>query len=101
MELAQSRPDLAVRYAEEGVRRAPDDARSLMVLGLVQGVSDSKREAKETLRRAAGLARRQGDSALERDIEKLRREVDSPLFSLLLHMGPLLGDLDLDDDPFL
>ena len=67
-------------------------------LGLVQGLNKHSREARDTLRRAAGLARRQGDVALAQQIESMRQDIDNPLLHLALRMGPLLGDDDLDDD---
>lgn len=92
--------DLALRYAEEAGHLAPDDPAVLRVVGLVQAVNDRKREAKETLRRAARLARQVGDATMAREIDEVRREVDSPFFGLALS-APFLGDLDLEDAPFL
>jgi tetratricopeptide (TPR) repeat protein len=97
VDLLALRPDLAQRYVQEAARLAPDDPRTLMLLGLVQGLNKHTREAKETLRRAAGLARRHGDVALAQQIESMRQDIDSPLLHLALRMGPLLGDDDLDD----
>jgi tetratricopeptide (TPR) repeat protein len=98
VDLLEVRPDLGLRYAQEAARLAPDDPHNLMLLGLVQGLNKHTREAKDTLRRAAGLARRQGDVALAQQIESMRQDIDNPLLHLALRMGPLLGDDDLDDD---
>jgi len=100
VDLLELRPDLALRFAEEAVFVAPDDPRSLMVLGLAQALNHATRESKDTLHRAADLARRQRDISLARDIEALRRQVGSPLLHLALRMGPLFDDLDLEDEPF-
>ena len=91
--------DLALRYAEEAGQLAPDDPTVLRVVGLVQAINDRKREAKETLQRAARLARRAGDAAMAREIDEVRREIDSPFFGLAL-AAPFLGGLDLEDAPF-
>jgi len=95
--LLSLRPDLALRYAEAAARLAPDDPETLRLLGLALGLNDRQREAKETLRRAARLARLSGNSALAQEIDDLRRDIDNPMLGYLLRMGPLLGDLDLDD----
>jgi tetratricopeptide (TPR) repeat protein len=98
VDLLEIRPDLGLRYAQEAARLAPDDPRNLMLLGLVQGLNKHTREARDTLRRAAGLARRQGDVALAQQIESMRQDIDNPLLHLALRMGPLFGDDDRDDD---
>jgi len=97
-ELLELRPDLAMRYAQEAVAVAPDDPRSLMVLGLVQALKQDTREARDSLRRAADLARKQHDISLARDIDALRQQVGSPLLRLALRMGPFFDDLDLEDE---
>jgi tetratricopeptide (TPR) repeat protein len=93
-DLLELRPDLALRYAEEAARRAPDEPHRLMVLGLAQALNHRAAEAKDTLRRATGLARRQGDLILAQDIESFRRQVDNPLLPLMLRLDPLLDELD-------
>ena len=95
--LVSLRPDLALRYAEAAGRLAPDDPQTLRLLGLALGLNDRQREAKETLRRAARLARLGGNAALAQEIDDLRRDIDNPMLGYLLRLGPLLGDLDLDD----
>ena len=69
-----------------------------MLLGLAQGLNNHAREARDTLRRAAGLARRQGDVALAQQIESMRQDIDNPLLPFALRMGSLFGDEDLDED---
>lgn len=95
-DLLQVRPDLALRYAEDAQRAAPRDGPVLVVLGLAQAMNDRTREARETLRRAAAQARREGDVGLAQDIESLRRQVGTPLLPLLLRTVPLFGDPDDD-----
>jgi tetratricopeptide (TPR) repeat protein len=100
VELMQLRPDMALRYAEEGARMLPDDPGALMMLGLLLGVNDRKREAKETLRRGARLARQQGNPELAQEIDGLRQEIDSPFLQFGLSLGSMFDDLDDDDDEF-
>lgn len=99
-ELLPAREDLALRYAETGARLLPDDLHGLTLLGLLQGLNEHKRDAKQTLQRAARLARQQGNAALVQKIESLRRQVDSPFFRFALQMGPILGDLDPNELDF-
>jgi Flp pilus assembly protein TadD len=98
--LLAPRPDLAQRYAEGAVRLASDDPSMLITLGIILGLNDRKREGKETLRRAAQLARKQGNSALAREADAMRREIDNPFLRSSLQMSALfneLGGTDLDD----
>lgn len=99
-ELLALRPDLALHYAEAAVRIGAEDPNALLLLGMTQAINEHKREAKETLRRGARLARQQGNLQLAEEIQNLRREVDSPFFGMALQMGPLLDDLDIDDPDF-
>ncbi len=99
-ELLPVRPALALRYAEEAARLAPDDLPVLILLGMAQGLNERGREAKETLQRAARQARRQGDAVMAREIELLRRQVDSPLLSLLLGAGSLFGSPSDEQDMY-
>ncbi len=99
-ELLALRPDLALHYAEVAVRIGAEDPNALLLLGMTQAINEHKREAKETLRRGARLARQQGNLQLAEEIQNLRREVDSPFFGMALQMGPLLDDLDIDDPDF-
>jgi tetratricopeptide (TPR) repeat protein len=100
MGLLAPRPDLALRYAEGAVKLAPTDPSMLITLGIVLGVNERKREGKETLRRAAQLARKQGNPELAQEADAMRREIDSPFLRSSLQMGELfdeLGGTDLDD----
>ena len=94
------RPALALRYAEEAARLSPDDLPVLILLGMAQGLNERRREAKETLQRAARQARRQGDAVMAREIELLRRQVDSPLLSLLLSAGSLFDSAPDEEDVY-
>jgi tetratricopeptide (TPR) repeat protein len=99
--LAMVRPDLALPFAREVVRLQPDDPHAGMLLGLVLGLSDQGREAKEVLRKAARQARQQGDMGLFSQIEAMRQQIDSPLFKMLPNLGSMMdifGDDDDDDD---
>lgn len=99
-ELMTLRPDLALHYAGESVRIAPDDPNALMILGIAQALNAQKREAKQTLRTASRQASRQGLTAMAQDIENLRKEVDNPLFGLMLRMGPVMEEFDEDEEEY-
>jgi tetratricopeptide (TPR) repeat protein len=95
-ELLHDRPELALSYAEEGIRLAPDNMDGLSLLGLLQALNNRQREAKETLRRAASLARQKGDIAKVKDIEELRRLADSPMLRFALQFDHLFEELGFD-----
>ncbi len=97
--LIRVRTDLALKYAEAGVQMLPDDPHGFMLLGLLQAMSEQKREAKKTLMRGERLARQQGDAEFATEIARMRQQIESPFFGLALQMGPLLDD-DLDVDDF-
>ncbi|MBI4219485.1 MAG: tetratricopeptide repeat protein [Chloroflexi bacterium] len=95
--LGPAQPSLALDYARKLAGRLRDDPAAWMLLGLLQAMNNQVRAAKETLRRAADLARKQGDSHLLAQIEDLRRGLNNPLFGLLSRVMPLLGPLDEAD----
>ena len=99
-ELLTMRPDLALAHAEVAARLAPDNANTLTLLGLLQGLNGQVREGKETLRRAIRVARQQNNPVLAGQIEEMRQLIGSPLLQVALQMGPLLGDFDPDEDFF-
>jgi hypothetical protein len=66
------------------------------MLGLVLELNDRTRDAKQTLRRAARLARQQGRRDLADHADTLYRGAGDPFFRMMLQMGPLLGEPDLD-----
>ena len=94
--LVSSRVDLALTYAEAAAKLSPDDPNVLLMLGLVLDLNDRTRDAKQTLRRAARLARQQGRRDLADHADTLYRGAGDPFFRMMLQMGPLLGDLDVD-----
>ncbi len=94
--LVLSRVDLALTYAEAAAKLSPDDPNVLLMLGLVLELNDRTRDAKQTLRRAARLARQQGRRDLAEHADTLYRGAGDPFFRMMLQMGPLLGDLELD-----
>ncbi len=97
-ELLQTRPELALTYAEEAARLLPDEASVLILLGMLRALNGRTREAKEALQRAARQARKQGDAAMAQEIELLRQQVDSPLLPLMLSMGSPFGPSPDEDD---
>ena len=97
------RPDLALPYAERAVQLAPDDPNMLISLGLVLALNERKREGKDAMRRAAQMARKQGNPELAKEAEAMRKELDSPFLRSSLQMNALMdefGDFDLDDPYF-
>ncbi|MCC6190342.1 MAG: tetratricopeptide repeat protein [Anaerolineales bacterium] len=98
--LGLQQPALGIEYARQLIVLEPQDPTALVALGMVQALSQDTPAAKETLRKAEQMARKQGRSDLARDIHNMRQEIGSPLFGL---MGPLLSSLgpemldDLDD----
>jgi hypothetical protein len=96
-------PALGVEYGRQLVALEPEDPSALMGLGLMQALSQDISAAKDTLRKAEQLARKQGQSDLARDIGNMRREIGSPLFgimgSLIASLGPEALD-ELDDEVF-
>jgi tetratricopeptide (TPR) repeat protein len=90
-------PEAALEYARQLVALAPDSPEALFSLGLLQGMTDAG-AAKETLQNARRLARSQGNEELIREIDRIRRDMDNPLFGML---GPGLdlfgGDFDEED----
>ncbi len=97
--LGPVKPDLALAYAQKLIRRTPDDPVALLQLGVLQGINGQAPQAKDSLRRAAHLARRRGDSALLEEIEQARYMVNNPFMGMLSRMGLSFGDLE-DEDLF-
>jgi len=97
--LLAARPDLALRYAQEAARLDAEEPRTLQLLAVTQAANRQRREAKETMRRAARLARQQGDGELGHEIEDLASMVDSPLFDLMLK-SIFAGGLEALDELF-
>jgi tetratricopeptide (TPR) repeat protein len=108
-ELLNLDAELALQHAEAGVQLMPDDPNGLLLLGLLQGLTERDKEARATLRKAAKLARKRGDEFLAQQAEMLQQQVGSPMLRLSLQMGMQLDDEmldelddldDLDDDFF-
>ena len=70
----------------------------LILRGLLLALNEHKREAKEQLRKAANLARKQGDRDLAAQADGMRREIDSPFFRTAFQMQALVEGLDEDID---
>jgi tetratricopeptide (TPR) repeat protein len=97
------RPDLAGPYVNAAAQLAPDDPNTLILLGMIQGLSEQVREAKATLQRAAQLARKQGQRDLAQHAQEIRQLVGTPMLRSMLQMsllsdeiGGSADDLDLD-----
>ena len=85
--LGPLRPDLALNYAQTLIRRTPDDPLAILFLGILQGLSGQSKAGKDSLRRAAWLARKQGDVELLDEIEQYRTLINNPLLGLAPQMG--------------
>lgn len=95
------RPDLAVDYAARAVALAPDDPEALIVQGVAMGLAGQVPAAKETLQRAAQLARQQGRPDLRAQAQELRRVVGTPTLRLMLSSAfHGAGELDDSEDDF-
>lgn len=92
--IGSTQPGLALDYAQKLVSRLPNDPTALTALGLLQAMNDQVRPAKETLRRAVDLARKQGNSELLGHIEDLRRQLNNPLFGLASRMAPMFASFE-------
>jgi len=99
IKLLQIDPVLGLRYAEEAARMLPDDPDAAMTLAVLQVMNEHRREAKDTLRRGARLARKQGKVELAEQMDAMRASADDPMLPMLLQMGPDFDDED-DDDEF-
>jgi tetratricopeptide (TPR) repeat protein len=108
-ELLNLDAELALQHAEAGVQLMPDEPSGLLLLGLLQGLTERDKEARATLRKAAKLARKRGDEFLAQQAEMLQQQVGSPMLRFSLQMGlhmddEMLDELDdlddLDDDFF-
>jgi Tfp pilus assembly protein PilF len=101
--LGMQQPALGLDYARRLVALDPGDPTAQMSLGMLQALNQDISAAKETLRKAEQLARKQGQPDLAQDISTLRREVSSPFFgmmgSLLASLGPEALD-DIADEEF-
>jgi tetratricopeptide (TPR) repeat protein len=99
-ELMTIYPDMALEHAQAAADLAPEEPSSLILLGLVQALNEQDKEAKATLRRAARLARQQGNMALAEQAEGIRQEVGSPFLRLRLQMQAMGDMFDEEDEDF-
>ncbi len=97
--LGPARASLALEYAQKLARRTPDDPIATMQLGVLQAVNGQHKAAKDSLRMAASLARRQGNREALQEIEHARQMINNPLIGLMSELGPLPEDFH-DEDLF-
>ena len=95
--VGMQQPALGLDYARRLVALDPSDPSALMGLGLLQALNQDISAAKDTLRKAEQLARKQGQLDLVQEISSLRREVGSPLFGMMGSLLASLGPDALDD----
>ena len=99
-------PEVAVRYAEEAVRLAPESADILSTLGTLQGLNGDSKAARQSLRTAAKIARQQGNAPLADQYDELSRlSANAALLrerlemvTAMASMRGFLGDMGLDDE---
>jgi tetratricopeptide (TPR) repeat protein len=84
---------LALEYTRQMIALQPEDPEAAMGIGSLQAMAGDISGAKETLRQALKLARKQGNQQLAREIEQMRREISNPLFGML---GPMLAQFGPD-----
>jgi len=101
--LGQNQPELAQDYARRLTKLTPDDPMAWMMLAAIQVMAGQIKPAKDAAKQAANLARKQNNTALLREIEALRQQLNNPFASMLgglLAGGPGTGGpgLDFDDD---
>ncbi|GAC1354611.1 MAG: hypothetical protein NVSMB42_12480 [Herpetosiphon sp.] len=96
--LMLKRADWAIEYAERAVALGPNRPDGLITLGLVLGLNQRVKEAKDILRRAVRLARVQGNAETARYAEELIREVGKPMLRMSMEMAAMADDLDMDID---
>jgi tetratricopeptide (TPR) repeat protein len=95
--LGMEQPALGSDYARRLVLLAPDDPTNWMSLGLLQALNQDTSAAKDTLRKAEQLARKQGQHELVKEISAMRQDVGSPLFGMMGSLLASLGPDALDD----
>ncbi len=98
MSLMAPRPDLALPYAEQSAKLAPDQPQALIVRALALALNERIREAKDQLGRAAALARRLKLPLIVEEAESMRREISSPLFRVLYQSRAFMRATGMDDD---
>ena len=97
--LGARQPDLAVDYAQRLTKLTPMEPTAWLMLAFIQMIIGQIKQAKDTAKQAANLARKQNNLELLRNIEALREELNNPFAAMLGGMltGGLAGGL-LDDD---
>ncbi len=94
---------LALEHVTVGVQLLPHEPGGWVLLGVLQGVNHLTDEARATLRHAALMARKQGNSELAEQADSLRAQVGHPLFHLLVESVGVLPDDDVfgNDEDFI
>jgi tetratricopeptide (TPR) repeat protein len=93
-EVGPQSADIGLPYAQRLVKIMPEDATAWMTLGVYLGTGRQIKEGQEALRQAARLARKQGDHALAREADEMRRAISDPFFAMSLQMSRLMDGFD-------
>ena len=78
----------AIPYARRLLGCAPEEPMAHLMLGLVLGMDQQAQEARQVLRDAERLARRQGNRELAQTAKQLASEVGSPFFAMMMRLLP-------------
>lgn len=89
---------LALEYARAADELAPDDPSTLIMIGLLLGLQEQDREARQILRRAEKLAREQLEPELARYAAQIRNQIGTGMLRVSVRMA-MFDDFD-DEDEF-
>jgi tetratricopeptide (TPR) repeat protein len=87
-------------YARRLTERSPDDPHVWMMFGMLLGYERQVKEAQDVFRKAAQLARKQGDTETAHGAEEMRRVVTDPAFTMLVRMSIASAQDELHDFDF-
>ncbi len=98
-ELVPVDTELALEYAHAADALAPDDPSTMIMIGLLLGLRNADREARQILRRAEKLAREQHAPDLARYAAQIRAQIGTGMLRVSVQMA-LFSDFADDDDEF-
>ncbi len=89
-----------VSYASRLTKRSPDDQHVWLLLGILLGYERQVTEAQDVFRKAAQLARKQGDNETAGSANEMRRAVTDPAFKMMVRMTMVSAQLEASDIDF-
>jgi tetratricopeptide (TPR) repeat protein len=87
-------------YGRRLVELTPDDRHAWYSLGILLGYDREVKEAQNALKKAADLARKQGDKGFASEANTLRRIVSEPTFPTLMRMSMQAAQSGMVDDEY-